>query len=371
MFLSVIGANAIWSEGQKGNSNGKSDSSCKRDIILPSPMVTIDLTSDGDVYDEGDGGADDLQQGHKLCFWGKGTLTHHVLSPDSDVLNFWAHLRKFGSLIAFVEVQGSNAEEAEEHAQILKARIDEDAYVGVDQHLSIYGAYLEGNSIIAYKRDCLISDVTRLDTGPERSLCGYNFQSVRKIGGLHERNVAVVKSPLSRGSFANMYSRILDSLFVTGFDVRVLMGNVPGFRAVRLLNELRKHISVNVITHPWSYDHRIWWMGNIGRVHYSSPVRLPQPIHFAARNHEAKQNDSETHLIQKVTVKKMDQLNNHHFQIGMYFGGNQTFRTRNARRTRNWKTYKKPKEKWESSKKKWESPKRMKRRWRSWWGNRC
>ena len=137
-------------------------------------------------------------------------------------------------------------------------------YVGVDQHLSIYGAYLEGNSIIACKRDCLISDVTRLDTGPERSLCGYNFQSVRKIGGLHEINVAVVKCPLSRGRLANTNSRILDSEFVTGLGVRVLMGSVPRSRGDRLLKELRKHITVNAITHPWSHDHRIWRICNIG-----------------------------------------------------------------------------------------------------------
>ena len=96
-------------------------------VVAGGPVADMELIPDSGVDDEGDGWADDLPQGPTVFLTGQASLTHHVLSPDSDVLNFWAHLREFGSLIAFVEVQGSNAEEAEEHAQILKARIDEDA----------------------------------------------------------------------------------------------------------------------------------------------------------------------------------------------------------------------------------------------------
>ena len=352
----VIGR-ARWSGGQKGNSKGKSDSSCKVDII--------DLTGE-----EG--------------LWGKGTFTHHVLSPDIDVLSFFTHLDEFGSMIAFVEVQGSNADDANHHAKLLDKRINRDGDVGK------YGAYREGNSIIAYRRDGLIFEACPVPTPPEYSLCGYTFQFWKQIGGLWEISVAVVKSPLSRGLHANENSSILDAEFVDGLNIQVLMGNLEGMSAINLLEQLRNYTSVNVITHPWSYDQRIWWMGNIGRVHDSSPATLAQLTYFAGMTHKAKQNDSKRPLIQKVSVKKMKPLNHHHFIIGMFFGGNSTFRTKEARRRRSGNKYDKAKErlelskrkcessnkkwksskkKWKSSNKKWKSPKRMKNKWCSWWGN--
>ena len=171
----------------------------------------------------------------------------------------------------------------------------------------------------------LVRNVTRLYSGPESSLSLYSFQFWKAVGGLREICIAVVKGPLSRGRLADEDSTTFDAQFIIGHKVRLLLGNVPGLRGVRLLHELRRDLTVNAITHPLSADNRIWWIGNIGRV---QQVRLPNPGYFPARNHEP--HDSASLLIEKVKVKKIDTHYQHHFVIGMYFGGNNPYRTTTA-----------------------------------------
>ena len=137
-----------------------------------------------------------------------------------------------------------------------------------------------------------------------------------------------MKGPLSRGLLEDTDSFTYDSVFIVGHCVRVLLGNVPGFRGVRLLFELRKYITVNVIPHPWSCANRIWWFGSIGRIHYPSPVNLPPFEHLAAKQHEPY--DSASLLIPKVRVKKLVSCSSEHYNIGMFFGGKATFRTAEA-----------------------------------------
>ena len=318
---SVIKPSSKWPGEQKWNSKGQIDSSNQpprvvyqvdpafpraRGSITVPPMELLPVDDD----------CNDLVG---IC-----SFSHHVLSPGIDVCHVRNYLREFGSMIVFVEVEGPD--DAKETASCLKDLLDDDAEPRRQPAGNrTYIAHIEGNRVIAYGTGGLVSKVTRLDSSPELSLSLYSFQFWKPVCGLREICVAVVKDPLSRGRLADEDSTTFDAQFIIEHKVRLLLGNVPGLRGVRLLHELRRDLTVNAITHPWSADNRIWWIGNIGRV---LSTRLPNPGYFPARTHEP--HDSASLLIEKVKVKKIDLHDQHHFAIGMFFGSNHSYRTTTA-----------------------------------------